>query len=168
MMKTLVLIAAATVAGSAFAASSGADSDFVTKAAQAGMAEVAAGKVAESQGKSAAVKSFGKRMVADHSKANDELKQVAMKNGAKVPSAPSSEQEMAGRRLQAMKGDEFDRAYSEQMVKDHEDAVALFKKEASSGSDPALKSFAQKTLPTLEEHLEMAKALPGGSMSKSP
>jgi putative membrane protein len=167
-MKVLVLIAASSLAMTqALAAPSSTDMEFVTKAAQAGMAEVAAGKVAERNGQSAAVKAFGKRMVTDHTKAGDELKQVAAKSGAKLPSSPAAEQQEAGRRLEGMKGADFDRAYAEQMVKDHQEAVALFQNEASSGSDAGLKSFAQKTLPTLEEHLRMAQALPEGAMSKA-
>lgn len=167
-MKACALIAMSVLAmAGASAAPSSTDTEFVTKAAQAGMAEVAAGKVAESHGQSAAVKAFGKRMVADHSKAGDELKQVATKSGAKLPSSPSTEQQEAGRRLEGMKGADFDRAYAEQMVKDHQEAVALFQSEASSGGDADLKSFAQKTLPTLQEHLRMAQALPEGASAKA-
>ena len=163
--KLALTMAILCSSASAFAAPSTADTDFVNKAAQAGLAEVAAGKVAETNGQSAAVKAFGKRMVADHSKAGDELKKVAGKTGIVVPGSPSSEQEQSGQHLQSLKGSEFDTAYAEQMVKDHEDAVRLFETEASSGSDAALKAFAQKTLPTLKEHLKMAKALPGGAKS---
>jgi putative membrane protein len=106
-------------------------------------------------------------MVSDHAKAGDELKQVAEKSGIRVPTSPSSEQQQAGKHLEGLKGAEFDKAYADQMLKDHEDAVTLFVNEASSGSNADLKSFAKKTLPTLQEHLKMAKTLPGNTTSMS-
>jgi putative membrane protein len=163
MKKTFasaLLAIVACAAGSAFAAPSAADADFAKKAAQAGMAEVAAGKLAASKGQSAAVKSFGQRMVTDHSKAGDELKTVAAKSGVSLPSAISPEQKAAAQKLEQTKGADFDKAYAKQMVSDHEEAVALFENEAASGTDPGLKAFAGKTLPTLKEHLKMAQALP--------
>jgi putative membrane protein len=163
-MKTIFAFAlgaaVACAAGTAFAAPSAADTDFVKKAAQAGMAEVAAGRMAMSKGQSESVKTFGQRMVTDHSKAGDELKTVAAKSGITVPSTTSSEQKAAAEKLGKMQGADFDKAYAKQMVSDHEEAVALFQKEASAGSDADLKAFAQKTLPTLQEHLKMAQALP--------
>jgi putative membrane protein len=163
----LVFAGALLVACSAAsAAPSSADTDFVMKAGQAGMAEVAAGRMAEKQGQSAATKAFGKRMVTDHTKAGDELKRAAEKSGAKMPTTMSDEQKQAGEKLAGLRGDAFDKAYAEQMVKDHEDAVALFQKESTSGSDSDLRTFAGKTLPTLQEHLKMAKALPSGSAAK--
>ena len=66
-----------------------------------------------------------------------------------------------------MQGAAFDREYARMMVKDHEEDVALFRKEAQSGKDADLKAYAQKTLPTLEEHLQMAKQLPGATGSTS-
>ena len=168
MKKNSAWIAASLFASTcAFAAPSATDTDFAMKAAQAGTAEIAAGHAAESKGQSAAVKAFGKKMVDDHSKAADELKNVAAKSGAKLPTTMSAEQKQAAEKLAKLKGSEFDKAYSDQAVKDHEEAVALFKNEASAGSDAGLKMFAQQTLPTLEEHLRMAKELPsGGGMSK--
>jgi putative membrane protein len=163
MNTRLVLASALFVAcGSAFAAPSATDTDFVTKAGQAGIAEIAAGHMAEKQGQSAGTKAFGKRMVADHTKAADGLKRAAEKSGAKMPTTTSEAQKQAGEKLAGLRGDAFDKAYAEQMVKDHEEAVALFEKESTSGSDSDLKAFAGMTLPTLQEHLKMARALPGG------
>lgn len=170
MIKTSLLIATSLFAAApAFAAPSATDTDFATKAAQAGTAEIALGHAAETKGQSAAVKAFGKKMVDDHAKAADELKSVAAKSGVKLPTTMSADQNQAVQKLARLKGAEFDQAYSAQAVKDHEEAVALFKNEASAGSDAGLKMFAQQTLPTLEGHLGMAKDLPsGGAMSKSP
>jgi len=104
-------------------------------------------------------------MITDHSKAGEELKSVAVKSGVTVPTTSSAEQKQAAQKLARLKGADFDNAYAAQMVKDHEGAVALFENEASSGSDADLKAFAGKTLPTLQEHLKMAKALPDGAIS---
>ena len=161
MKKTSAWLAAALLAAApAFAAPSATDTDFATKAAEAGMAEVSTGHAAATKGESAAVKAFGKKMVDDHTKAADELKNVAAKSGVKLPTTMSADQKAAGEKLAGLEGAEFD----------NEEAVALFKNEASAGSDAGLKSFAQQTLPTLEEHLRMAKALPSGAsaMSKKP
>ncbi|HEY4136974.1 MAG TPA: DUF4142 domain-containing protein [Casimicrobiaceae bacterium] len=168
-MISACIAASLFAAAPAFAAPSATDTKFATKAAQAGMAEISEGHAAETKGQSAAVKAFGKKMVDDHTKAADELKDVAAKSGVKLPTATSNDEKQVAERLAKLDGAAFDKLYSEQAVKDHEAAVALFKNEASAGSDAGLKSFAQQTLPTLEEHLRMAKELPagGGAMSKS-
>jgi putative membrane protein len=164
------LVAALFAAAPAFAAPSATDTEFATKAAAAGMAEISSGHAAETKGESAAVQAFGKKMVDDHAKAAEELKNVAANSGVKLPTTMSAEQKAAGEKLAKLKGAKFDQAYSAQAVKDHEEAVALFKNEVSSGSDAGLKAFAQATLPTLEDHLRMAKTLPmgGSAMSKAP
>jgi len=135
------------------------DQDFVTKAGQGGLAEVQIGQLAATKGVAVDVKTFGQRMVSDHSKANDELKSVAATAGATVPSEPSSEQRDTMAKLDKESGADFDKAYAKAMVKDHKEDIDLFKKEASSGANADLKAFAQRTLPTLEEHLRMAEAL---------
>jgi len=126
------------------------------------MAEIALGSLAVNQGMNSDVKAFGQHMVDDHTKANEELKSAAAQSQAEMPSAPSAAQKKTASKLESMKAAEFDRAYADTMVKDHEQTVALFKQEASTGKDPGLKAFAAKTLPTLQQHLEMAKALKPG------
>src|SRR4030095_7361919 len=96
------------------------DKTFMRKAAKAGMMEVALGRVAMQNGQSDDVKSFGKRMVADHSKANDELKSIAAKKGVKLPSKEPSEKWSS------------DKAYMDMMVKDHEKDLAEFQGEATN------------------------------------
>ena len=136
-----------------------ADEDFVTKAAQGSAAEVAAGNLAKTKGSSEAVRQFGTKMVADHSKSGEELKAVASKKGMTVPTTPDDKHQKAMSKLEGMSGADFDKAFKSQMVADHEDTIALFEKQAKSGKDADLKAFAQKTLPDLKHHLEMAKAL---------
>ena len=143
------------------------DKMFMTKAAEGGMAEVKLGELAQQNGQSQAVKDFGKRMVDDHSKANDQLKEVASKKGVTLPTSPSSHDQAEYNRLSKLQGDSFDKAYSKMMVSDHKKDIGEFKREAGSGSDPDVKSFASQTLPTLQEHLQMAEQMNGGAKSSS-
>lgn len=138
------------------------DRNFVMEAASGGMAEVQLGKLAQQRGESEAVKKFGQRMVEDHGKSNAELAAIAKKLGIDVPKQPGKKHESAMKKLEGLKGEKFDQAYAEQMVKDHEATISLFEREAKSGQAAELKSFAEKSLPALQEHLKMAKALPRG------
>ena len=158
-LRTLVLIVGATLTCTAFAGGEKNDQSFVTKAAQGGMAEVAMGKIAVSNGEDPAVRTFAQTMVDDHSKANDELKEAAGKASATVPPEPNAKQKATAAELGKMHGAAFDKKYHSIMVKDHEEDVALFKKEAKSGHNSDMKAFAEKTLPTLEHHLKMAKEM---------
>lgn len=135
------------------------DHSFVKEAASGGMAEVKLGQLAEQNGSSKAVKEFGSRMVADHSKANDQLKEAASRDNINVPAAMSQKDQATYERLSKLSGREFDKAYAATMVKDHREDVAAFKKEATAGTNTGIKQFASETLPTLEEHLKMAEAM---------
>ena len=153
------ILAFALMSVAAAAPATGTDADFATKAGQANLAEVAAGRLAVSQGGRDDVKTFGQRMIDDHSKANDELAAAAATSGASVPTGPSVRQQAGAAELARLRGAAFDARYADMMVKDHQEAVALFRKESGSGADPALREFARKTLPVLETHLKMAKDL---------
>lgn len=137
-----------------------ADQQFVEKAATGGMAEVKMGQLAAKNGQAADVKKFGKKMVTDHTKANKELMALAKKKSWTLPTAMTAEQQATYDKLAAMKGADFDSAYMAAMVKDHDEDVAEFKKEADSGSDADLKAWAGKTLPTLQMHDDMAHKSP--------
>ena len=162
MKKTLVvtLALALPLAASAAAAGAGKDADFRTKAAQGGMAEVALGQMAANKGSDPKIKEFGQHMVDDHGKANDELKSIAQRDGESLPAESSKAQQDAAQKLGEKSGKDFDAAFTQMMLKDHEETIALFKQEAASGQDPEMKQFASKTLPTLEQHLKMARELP--------
>lgn len=145
------------------------DARFAKEAAQGGMAEVKLGQLAQEKGSNDAVKSFGKRMVDDHSKAGDKLKEVAAKDSMTLPSDIAAKDQAIYDRLSKLSGAAFDRAYARDMVKDHQDDVAAFQKEANSGKDDALKGFASETLPTLQDHLKEAKEMlktVGGTAAK--
>jgi putative membrane protein len=142
-----------------WAAMSKDDLTFLQKATSCGLAEVALGRMTQQNAQSAQVKEFGLRMVADHGEANKELQKIAKSQKLDLPKTPTSEDKAAEDRLGALKGAEFDAAYSEDMVKDHQKDLAVFQHEAESGQDPALKAFAQKTLPRIQQHLQMAQAI---------
>lgn len=137
-----------------------ADKTTVTKIAQANMAEIQAGQMAAQKATSAEVKSFANQMVSDHGKAGDELKQLATNKGVSLPTETDAEHKAAADKLtKTAAGLAFDKAYMEQMVKDHEKAAAAFEKTSKDAKDPDLKNWATKTLPTIQNHLKMAKEL---------
>jgi putative membrane protein len=145
------------------------DSRFAKEAAQGGMAEVKLGQLAEEKGSTDAVKSFGKRMVDDHSKAGDKLKEVASKENVTLATDISAKDRATYDRLSKLNGAAFDRAYAKDMVMDHQTDVAAFQKEVRSGKNESLKSFAAETLPTLQDHLKEAKQMMkvvGGTATK--
>jgi putative membrane protein len=133
------------------------DRAFATTAMAGNMMEVQVGTMAQQQGASDAVHSFGKRLVDDHTKANDELTTIAGQLGIKPPaSLPGSEQKKVDT-LSKLNGAEFDTAFAPMIVKDHEHDIKAFEKEAKSGKNAELKSYATEILPTLKEHLAMAR-----------
>ena len=146
------------------------DTHFAKEAAQGGMAEVKLGQLAQEKGSSNSVKSFGKRMVDDHSKAGDKLREVASRESITLPSDISVKDQATYDRLSKLSGSAFDRAYARDMVKDHETDVAAFQREANAGKNDSLKSFASESLPTLQDHLkqakDMMKSVGGTSASK--
>jgi putative membrane protein len=136
-----------------------ADEHFVKKAAQGGMAEVELGELAQQKAASPEVKRFAQRMVTDHTKANDELKQVASEKNITLPQSLDAKDEATKKKLSALSGEQFDRAYMNDMVNDHTKDVSEFKQESTSAKDPAIKNFAASTLPTLEDHLKEARQI---------
>jgi putative membrane protein len=125
------------------------DKTFMKKAAKGGMLEIAMGNLAEQKARSEDVKSFGKRMVIDHSKASDGLKSIASRKGVQLPAKEPNIKWTS------------DKAYMDTMVKDHEKDLAEFKEEASSGSDPDVKKFADDTAKIVQGHLDLAKETQG-------
>ena len=148
----------------------GFDNGFVQKAAEGGAAEVQMAQLAQSKASSQAVKDLANKLVADHTKANDNLKPLATKDNITWPTGLSAKDQAEYNKLQALSGAEFDREYAKMMLSDHRKDVSEFEKQSTRGGDADLKAFATKTLPTLKEHLQMAESLPGakatGNMNK--
>lgn len=134
------------------------DKTFMHKAAEGGLAEVELGQLATEKGSSAEVKQFGQRMVDDHTKANDQLKQIASNDGVALPEHLSAKDKMLKERLSKLSGPNFDAAYMSNMVKDHRQDVADFARESHSSSDNVAQ-FAKETLPTLKSHLQEAEKI---------
>jgi putative membrane protein len=128
------------------------DKAFVMNAAIGGMAEVEMGKLAAQKAESESVKQFGQKMVDDHGKANEDLKAVAETQKIDIPVSLDSKHQATIDRLSKLSGSAFDKAYVKEMVKDHNADVKEFQKEAQNGQDSAVRGFASKTLPTLQEH----------------
>lgn len=137
------------------------DKEFVANAGAGGLAEVQMGNLALQKASSADVKAFGQRMVTDHSAANDELSRLATAKGLALPTEPKADAKAAMDHLSSLTGAEFDNAYMQHMAEDHEKDVAEFEKAATSAGDADVKGFASKTLPTLREHLTLAKEVSG-------
>jgi putative membrane protein len=139
---------------------------FVRKAALGGMTEVEVAKLAETKSQDPKVKAFAQRMVKDHGKANEELATLAKAKGWPVPSSLDAEHKAVIEKLRAKSGADFDAAYSQQMMGDHEKTIALFEG-GSKASDAELAAWVKATLPTLKEHRELTHSLPGASHSAS-
>lgn len=133
--------------------------EFMTEAAIGGMAEVELGKLASTKAQNADVKKFAQMMVADHGKANTELKALATKKGVTLPTELDAKHKSTMTELQGLSGAAFDKAYIAGQLADHEKTVKMFQAQAQNATDPDVKAFAAKTLPTLQEHLEMVRNL---------
>ena len=136
------------------------DEKFVKNAAKGGMMEVDLGTLAMHKAANDDVKKFGKQMVDDHGKANEELKKLAQTKGVDLKDSEEASKKEGGEKIEKfgkMDVATFDKSYIDDMVEDHEKDVKEFE-EASKGADDAdPKAWAAKTLPTLKDHLKMAK-----------
>src|SRR3954451_24013824 len=145
-------------AAPAMAALSAADKAFATEAAHGGLAEVQLGQLAEQKATSSQIKEFAQRMVKDHTQANQELMQLGKTENLNLPTQIDAKHKSEMDRLSAMSGNAFDTAYMQHMVQDHKQTIADFQKQVRSGSDPALRSFTQRYLPIIQQHLQMAES----------
>lgn len=135
------------------------DATFYNHAAEGGMSEVELGDLAQQKSNRQSVKDFGAMMVKDHSAANDKLKSIAASKGVKLPTSPSVAQMATKTKLKVLSGDTFDKSYVKGMIKDHQNDIAEFQKEAASGQDPDARAFAKATLPTLQTHLKRVQSV---------
>jgi putative membrane protein len=135
--------------------------DFVNKAAISDMFEIQSSQLAQQKDKQKLDKKFAKHMIKDHTKTTKQLKTMVEsgKVKAELPTALDSEHQQKLDKLKGLSGKEFDQAYDQAQKEGHAQAVAVFQDYARSGDNPQLKQWAKKTLPTLKEHLSMAKKL---------
>jgi len=153
------------------------DQKFIHEAAKGGMMEVQMGRLGVQKAQNDQVKQFAQRLIDDHTKANSELKQLAASKGITLPDdkfAGTSETDRTKvreetdstahmshpmKKLETLSGTDFDREFVRMAVSDHEKDVKEFEKEAQKADDSDVRAFAQKTAPTLREHLQQAKSL---------
>lgn len=136
---------------------SNADEKILKELAQANIAEINAGKMAEQKSENDQVKSFAKTMVDDHTKALDELKQIAQAKGVTLPTTPDSKQQAMEKKLSALSAAQFDAQYIDQSGnRAHGDTYRLLKRTKSEAKDASLKDYASKTLGTVENHQQLA------------
>ncbi len=147
----------------AFAASGDLDESFFKNAAEGGIAEVDAGKLAQTKGTSQAVKDFGAMMVKDHSAANQKLAAIAAAQGVKLPHTAGLMQQAEGKELKMKSGDSFDKSYIKGQIKAHQETVELFQKEIASGKNAQAQQFASATLPTVQAHLAKINQIAGAA-----
>jgi putative membrane protein len=133
--------------------------DFFVKAADGGMAEIAAGKLAQEKATNPKVKEFAGMMVTDHTGANTGLKELAAKKNVTLPDTVSNDHKEDAADLAKKTGKDFDKAYMKMQVNDHEKTVNLFEKASKNTKDADVKSFVDATLPKLRSHLEAARSL---------
>jgi putative membrane protein len=183
---TLALLASAALAGSPVALAqmkdnskdasakteqkkgglAGKDRKYFQDIAEANMAEVESGKLAQNKASSDEVKKFAAHMVEDHGKMLSEQQSMAKSKGVELPKQPKKEHQAALKKLEGASGERFDRAYMDQMVKDHQKTLKLVQTTAKNAKDPELKQAAEKAAPEVEKHLEMAKQIAGNTGDK--
>jgi putative membrane protein len=152
-MKRLWILFVLTAPALVWAASSQ-DELFYKNAAEGGIFEVDAGKLAQDKGNSQQVKDFGAMMIKDHSAANEKLKTLATTKNIDLPTSASVSQMATKTKLDVLSGDTFDKSYIKSQVKAHRATIALFRKEVANGQDADAKAFATATLPTSHAHLK--------------
>jgi putative membrane protein len=135
------------------------DKDFIMETATDGMLEVELGKLAHEKAVSKEVKDFGHHMMMDHEKASNELKQLAAQKNVMLSDSLDSDAKNKKEDLAKLKGNEFDKKYVSEMVKEHKKEIEKFEDIANKSEDPELKAWAQQTLPTLQSHYMEAQKL---------
>lgn len=134
-------------------------STFMTKAANAGNAEVEIGQMAQQQATNERVKNFAQMMVTDHSKANDDLKSIASQKNVTLPQGMDAEHQHHKEDLSKKKGTDFDKAYINMMIDGHKKVIDQFEDASKNATDPDVKNFAAQKLPTIKMHLDSAQAI---------
>lgn len=164
-MKKLTALLFISLAASSLAIASSPDRGFYVKAAAGGMAEVETGKLAQQKGSSEAVRSFGAKMVADHTAANEKLMALAASKQVKLPKGMDFKHKIMHKSLGTKSGADFDKAYIKGQIADHKATIELFEREIASGKDADAKAFATTSLPVVKSHLAMLQTVTNASAS---
>jgi putative membrane protein len=135
------------------------DATFINMAGTSGLEEVQFGELAQTKASNAAIRRFAAQMVADHTQANQRLAALAQTKQMTPPSSMDTLHSQAYQQLQNARGRAFDKLYMDGQVQDHQQVVQIFQTEAQNGTDPEVRGFAQRNLPMMQRHLEMAQRL---------
>ena len=158
--STIALVAALVVLGTASLAFAKTDKEFLSDAIQGNLGEISIGELAQKNGKSEGVRSFGKMLVQDHSAANDKAMTLAKAHDLTPPTEAKAEAKQVHDKLAKLSGDDFDNEFAKAMVEDHKKDIKEFEEQAKGSDDVA--NFAEDTVPTLKKHLETAQSLSAG------
>lgn len=134
---------------------------FLSKVAKINLTEIELGKLAEQKGNNQAVQDFGKRMVADHSKAQVKLEQVAKQEGVALPKHAGTEAAGLEKQLSSQSGERFDEMYMGHMLEGHKQAVAMIENEIEHGRNSTIKTYAESCLPVIQDHVRIAEDVAG-------
>lgn len=159
LIMTALLASTMACVGCSASAKDSESQAFITKAIEGNMAEVEMGKLAQSQGQSEQVKSFGAMLVQDHTDANTKAMDAARQLGVTPPYGPSKKQMADHDRLAKLSGAKFDQQFATFMVTDHKKDIAEYTKESKMKTQDAAVTYASAALPTLKKHLESAQSL---------
>ena len=161
MRKLSIALAAASLVGLAGGAGaaqlSAQDQQFVEQAARAGLEEVQSGQLAEQKGGSQAIKQLGQTLVSDHTMMNEQLKQIAQKQGFTLPQSLDQEDRQEMQQLRNASGQQFDSRFADEQIEDHTKMIQVLQKEAQTTQDSDLRTFAEGGIPVMQKHLQMAQ-----------
>jgi putative membrane protein len=144
------------------------DRQFMVEAAQGGMAEVELGTLARQKASSNVVKEYARRMIVEHTEANNRLKALAQQKGVTLPTTIGEKNQDLKQDLSELTGAKFDREYMKEAgVDSHEEQAKLFERQVQRGQDPDVKSFAAQTLPVVQKHLQHAQEITGSRSNSS-
>jgi putative membrane protein len=135
--------------------------DFANTAAMSNMFEIQSSQLVLKQTQNKDVLDFANKMIADHTKAGQDMQAAAEKQQVTVPTQLDQTHQQQLQQLQGLKDQQFDQAYIQMQLAGHQQAVKLFQQYSQSGPDGDLKTFATQTLPTLQSHLDMIQKLSG-------
>jgi putative membrane protein len=135
------------------------DMNFLQMASYGNHNEIAAGRIADSNGMNLSVKSYGNMMITDHSMAQQELTSIATQLGVNIPQMPDSAHIAMGQMLRMLSGMTFDSTYMSMQIMDHDKTIQLFQNEVSNGNNTSVRNYAQKYLPKIQVHRQMADSI---------
>jgi putative membrane protein len=137
------------------------DRSFINTAQAGNLAEIDSAKIIEQRATDPAVKDFASRMVTDHTQLSQELKTLAESNGATLPTEPPVAEKTQKDNLEKLSGAKLDDAYLNGQLADHKEAISAYENEIEHGHNQAVKDYAEKALPTLQDHIRISEDIAG-------